>query len=161
MPDTTGIDSQIADAENINRIAARVAATKERKAELEKLKLDSEAFTETLKEIDNFKVAALAGAALPVPGLTIEGDVVLLNGIPLAQCSHAQKLKVSLAIGMAVNPRLRVLRLTDGEKFDSDSWAIIRELAEANGFQVWVECMDESGEIGIVIEAGEVAAVNA
>jgi hypothetical protein len=84
---------------------------------------------------------------------------VLFNEIPLDQVSAAERVRVALAISMALNPKLRVLRITDGSLLDTDSWKIITEMAEKNDFQVWVEVVDESGSVGFYIEDGSVKAV--
>ncbi len=127
-------------------------------AALETRSADADAM---IQQIDEFKTDMLESAAMPVPGLgfDIEGDVTL-NGIPFGDCSHAQRLKVALALAMSANPTLRVIRITDGEKFDRASWAVIEEMAAANDMQVWIECMNESGDIGIFIEDGAVARIN-
>jgi hypothetical protein len=82
---------------------------------------------------------------------------VTLNGIPLGQASAAEQLRVSVALAMAANPKLRVLRILDGSLLDTESLAIIGELAKENDFQAWIEVVDESGKVGIVIEDGRVA----
>ena len=44
----------------------------------------------------------------------------------------------------------------DGALLDSKNLAIIDRMAGEHDFQIWLESVDETGEIGIVIEAGEV-----
>ena len=36
--------------------------------------------------------------------------------------------------------------------------AILREMAEDRDYQVWIEMVDTTGKVGIVIEAGKVKA---
>jgi DNA repair exonuclease SbcCD ATPase subunit len=107
--------------------------------------------------LDKAKEDALAAVQFPVEGLgfTIEG--VTLNGLPLSQASQAEQLRVSLGIAMAANPDLRVLRITDGSLLDSESMAIIQAMADERDYQVWIERVDESGGVGVVIEDGKVA----
>ena len=68
----------------------------------------------------------------------------------------AEQLRVSVALAMAANPTLRVLRILDGSLLDSDSLEIIATLAAENDYQVWIEIVDESGAVGFVIEDGAV-----
>lgn len=121
------------------------------------------ALTAALEEIDASKGTWLAEKKLPVPGIAFDvaNNQVLYNGVPLKQCSSSEQLRVSLMIAMAQAPKLRVIRIKDGNCLDSESMAVVEEMAGANDFQLWVERVDESGEIGVVIEDGEIKTVNA
>lgn len=112
--------------------------------------------TERLADIDQDKADALANAKMPIPGLGFDDTGVTYQGVPFSQCSAAERLRVSLAMAMALNPKLRVIRITDGSLLDSDNMRLIEEMASARGFQCWVERVDESGTVGVVIEDGEV-----
>ena len=57
---------------------------------------------------------------------------------------------------MAINPELRVIRVNDGSLLDKKHMAIIEKMAKEKDFQVWLECVDESGTVGIYIEDGEI-----
>lgn len=102
------------------------------------------------------KAAAIAKAPLPVPGLGFGDGDVTLNEVPLEQASTAQQWQVCVALAMAGNPKLRVIRIKEGSLLDSHSKETVAEMAAAHGFQVWMECVDESGSVGIVMHDGEV-----
>jgi hypothetical protein len=114
-----------------------------------------------IHELDERKARALAAAKMPVPGLSLDEDGLILNGVPLAQASASEQLKVSTAIAMALNPRLRVITIRDGSLLDSDSKATLKQMADEQGYQVWLEAVDESGAVGVVIEDGMVAPAEA
>lgn len=99
-------------------------------------------------------------ATLPVDGLEITVDGILFDGVPFDQKSQAERIKISMAVAMAANPQLRVIRIANGSLFDSENLALIQDLAEENDYQVWIELVDDSGSVGIHIEDGEVVAVN-
>ena len=80
----------------------------------------------------------------------------MLGEHPFEQASDAERLRASCAIAMRGDAKLRVLRVRDGSLLDPDSLALLREMAEAADYQVWVEQVDVSGKIGIVIEDGRV-----
>lgn len=128
------------------RVAAQLAAKREESAQ----------FTLELQKIDKRKSDALAAVKFPVDGLSFDESGVLFNGIPFSQASAAEQLRVSAALAMASNPQLRILQVRDGSLLDSDSMKVLTDLAEQNDYQVWVEVVDESGEVGIVIEDGQV-----
>lgn len=158
--DTTSIQTELSGVEIANR-SARARAEKVRlKNEHEAAKQLSEQLTAQLDKIDQEKKDRIAAAAFPVPDLAFGDGAVTYQGLPLEQASQAEQLRVSLAVAMALNPKLRVLRITDGSLLDSKSLELIRELCHTNQYQCWIEEVDETGKVGIVIEAGQVAAVN-
>jgi hypothetical protein len=122
--------------------------------------LKSANLTNEITALDEAKIKAIAKAKLPVDRLTLEDDAVKLNGLPFSQASHAEKLVASTAIAMALNPKLRVIRCYEGSTLDSKSLGIIAAMAKSRDYQVFIETVDETGNVGILIEDGEVAAVN-
>ena len=117
----------------------------------------SEALTAKMAERTRTKEDAIAAAKMPIEGLSLSDGRVLLNGIPFDQSSGAEQLRTSVAIAMAANPKLKVIRIKDGSLLDDDGLALIEGLAKGNGYQVWIERVDSSGKIGIVMEDGAVA----
>jgi len=51
---------------------------------------------------------------------------------------------------------LRIVRVRDGSLLDEDSMKVLSDMAEKNDVQVWIERVDSSGRVGIVLEDGEV-----
>lgn len=114
--------------------------------------------TERMTAREEQKAQALANAAMPVPGLSFTADDVLFNGIPLDQASSAEQLRVSCGIAMAANPKLRVLRIQDGSLLDEAGLELLASMAAEQDYQVWIERVESSGQVGIVIEGGQVVA---
>ena len=137
---------------------------KQRKAvetDADDLEAKSKKLTDAIAARENDKAAAIAAAQMPVEGLGFGDGIVTYRGVPFDQCSSAEQLRVSVSIAMASNPKVRVIRIQDGSLLDDDSMRAIGELAAANDYQVWVEKVDTSGKVGIVIEDGHVKTVNA
>ncbi|HUV85478.1 MAG TPA: AAA family ATPase [bacterium] len=109
-----------------------------------------------IKAHDEKKAAALASATFPVPGLSFNEDGVLYDGRPLEQASSAELTRISTAVAMAANPKLKVVIIHDGSLLDDDNLGVIAEMAAANDYQIWIEKVDASGEVGVVIEDGQV-----
>ena len=120
----------------------------------------SNSLTAKMAERSKTKDDAIADAKMPIDGLSLSGRLVLLNGIPFDQSSGAEQLRTSVAIAMAANPKLKVIRIKDGSLLDEDGLKIIEGLAAGNGYQVWIETVNTSGKIGIYMEDGAVAHVN-
>jgi DNA repair exonuclease SbcCD ATPase subunit len=155
-PDLDAMLQRVNDTDETNakiRTAAqRVAVEKDLQQILEaSAKLSSKIYG-----IDAEKAAALQDADMPIDGLTIEDTGVTYHGIPFAQCSGAERLRVSLAMAMAINPKLRVIRIMDGNLLDRDNLKMIADLAETNDYQIWMERIDDTSAGSVVIEDGSV-----
>lgn len=155
-PDVEAIRSRIAGLDAVNA-AVREKQSRGRVAEqLESASADYERLTSRIRECDETRSAGLAGAEFPVVGLGFDDDGVTFRGVPFAQASAAERLRVSVAMAMALNPKVRIIRITDGSLLDEDNLALIESMAADNEFQVWVEVVGDRGGQAVVIEDGAV-----
>jgi len=101
------------------------------------------------------KQAALEAVQYPVSGLSLGEDGVMLNGVPFDQASSSEQIKVSVAIGLALNPTLKVLLIRNGNMLDRDGLKAITEQATAQDAQLWVEWVAESKDgVTVMLEDG-------
>ncbi len=107
------------------------------------------------------KAKAISAAKMPVPGLEFGEGEILLNGLPFDQGSDAERLRTSIAIAMAANPKLRVIRVRDGSLLDDDAMKLLGEMAETSDMQVWVEVIQTGSEVAVVMEDGMVKVAEA
>lgn len=157
LPDLEAIQSHIDGAEETNRLvrkaqeravlAERHAATTER----------ANALTAKIEKIDTDKADMLANAAFPVEGLGFDTEGVTYQGVPFKQASTAEQIRVSMAMAIALNPTLRVIRITDGSLLDQNSLALVEEMAREHDYQVWLEVVGEGPDNAFTIVDGEVA----
>lgn len=158
LPDPAQYTEQLEKLEDTNRWV-RVKKDKERlQTQHETLKKEADTLTTYLADLDKYKEDAIQNAVMPIRGLGFDDEGVTYGGIPFKQASSAEQLKVSVAMAMALNPQVRVIRITDGSLLDSDNLAIIGQMAADHDYQVWIERVDESGQVGVVIEDGMVKA---
>jgi DNA repair exonuclease SbcCD ATPase subunit len=160
-PDLSVYEQKVNDAELTNK-AVRIE--KQRRELLAELKSNihlSAAHTAEIAALDDAKQKAIESAQFPIPGLSFTETGVTYNGIPFSQCSASEQLRVSMAMAMAGNPKLRVIRIMDGSLLDADNMKIISEMAAAADFQVWLELVDSTGKVGVYIEDGEVHGLQA
>lgn len=161
LPEVEPLEHLTASLEQADVVNKAVRAKHQRKAleaDLDEAEAASEGFTATINACDNRRETLLESASFPIDGLSFDEEGVLYNGVPFAQASSAERLRVSVAMAMALNPQVRVIRITDGSLLDSENLALIESMAAEHDFQVWVERVDESGAVGVVIEDGEVKA---
>ncbi len=155
------IESRLKDAQSINRQADAYDARERQAQELEALLRRAEKLSNSIEDVDAEKQARIEAAKLPVPGLSVDERGVLLNDVPFEQASSAEQIRVSVAMAIAMNPKLRVMLVRDGSLLDGDSLAVLEGMAKEHGAQVWLERVDATGKVGVVIEDGEVKAVHA
>ena len=112
-----------------------------------------DALTAAMEKRNAAKKQAVAEAKLPVEGLALGEGMVLMNSVPFSQASDAEQLRASIALAMAMNPKLRVLRVRDGSLLDERSLELVRKMATDGDFQVWMELVGGT-EVGFELVDG-------
>lgn len=137
-----------------NKLVRQVMAKKQLGKQITEIRNQIDARSMGIQTVDTEKANLLKGVALPIPGMEIGEDCLLINGFPLTQCSAAEQLRISTWIAMAMHPKLRVLRIEDGSLLDPDNLGIIKSMAEEKDFTVLMERVGD-GKTGLLIEEGE------
>lgn len=158
LQDVDAIKRRLDELEANNRNARAFQQHQQLAAQVSDLEKQGKAKSAGIEAVDQKKADMIAAAKMPIEGLQFGDGYVLYNGVPIEQASAAEQLRVSLAMAMAMNPKLRVIRITDGSLLDGESMKVVEQLAANNDYQVWMELVDESGEVGVVIEDGMVKA---
>lgn len=156
-PDVEGAVSKLAGLEKHNHMARAAKEYRKKEMQAEHLRDQHEAANDKIEAFDRAKEAALLAADMPVPGLGLSDDDITLDGVPFVQLSTSSKLRLSMAIAMRMNPKLRVIRIVDGNDLDPENLRSIIETANGADYQLWIERIDKDGLPGVVIEDGEVA----
>jgi energy-coupling factor transporter ATP-binding protein EcfA2 len=144
MPDTAASRARLADAERINQQVRTNRQAADASAMLADARAVVKGLTAQIDRIEAEKQTRLAAAAFPVPGLGVNDDGVLVDGLPFDQASTSDRIRISVAIGLAMHPKLRVLLVRDGSLLGSDKLDILATMAADSGAQVWLELMQES-----------------
>lgn len=159
-PDTSALKARIdaarktnADVDERDRVIADRAKLDEA---VKSLEARSASLTKRIADRNEAKTAAIQAAHLPIDGLSFGDNEALFNGLPLDQASDAERLRVSVAIAAALNPKLRVIRVRDGSLLDTEGLALLGAFAEGNDLQVWLERVADASAVGFVIEDGHV-----
>ena len=140
------IREQIRSAADINKAVQAKAEYKAKAAELQSLRRGSNSLTEKLKSIDQEKARLLENAKWPLPGMSIDEDGVLMDGVPFEQASKAQRVIASVKILMAMNPKLRLMICQDGNDLDNETLAALEKTLEDNDYQMVLEFVTRSVE---------------
>ncbi|MGF3056178.1 AAA family ATPase [Microbacterium sp. YY-01] len=154
---TADLEQRLASVEETNAAIRANNHAREQHAQKNKLSEQYDDLTSRIRDLDKKKAAALSKAQFPVDGLGFDDTGVTFNGVPFSQASSAEQIRVSLAMAIAANPRLRVVRIMDGSLLDGDNLKLITQIAADNDMQVWIERVG-SDRVGVIIEDGQVAA---
>lgn len=138
---------------------ANISKAKQKAGYLEearKLEEQSQSLTTSMENREGRKRLSIENAKMPIEGLSLGDGEVFFNGIPFDQASDSDRLRVSVSIAMASNPKLRVIRVRDGSLLDEDAMKLLAEMADTSDYQIWIERVDGTGKTGIILEDGMV-----
>lgn len=154
--DEQPIKARMEELDTLNAKVRQNRRHKELAAEVASKREAVDQLTNRIEAIDQEKTDKLTGAKFPLPGLSFDDTGVLLNGVPFSQGSQARQLQAAVAIGLALNPRLRVITIKDASLLDEDSMKLMGEIAAKNDAQIWLEVVGESSKASVIIEDGKV-----
>jgi len=154
--DVSNIQSQINSAEEVNKSIRANDAKKALEIALQELRGKSEAASLALINIDATKQQMLEKANFPIKGLAFDEETVTFNEIPFDQISQGERIKVSVAMGLVMNPTLKILLIRDGSLLDEKNLAMISKMASKMDAQVWIERVGKGKECQVIISDGEI-----
>ncbi len=155
---TAELQSALAEADRTNAAARKQAEAAGVRADLDVKVAEAEAFTSEIARIDEEKRAIINSASLSIGEVEFDdAGVLLIDGRPFDDMSMSERLRASLRIAVSQKPRMRVIRISDGNVFDADSMGEIEAFAADNDYQVWIEhVLDTPDGLGFFIKDGEV-----
>lgn len=155
-PDCQEIRNQISIAEETNAKVRENAKYTAAEEQVTASKATSENLTARLANLDTQRAETIAAVDYPVEGLSVGDDGISLDGVPFDQAGSANQIRCSVAIGLALNPQLRVLLIRDGSLLDPESLAMVAQMASDAEAQLWIERVSEGDEVSVIIEDGAV-----
>ena len=150
----------ITEARILNAAIDKRGQRDELQKEIDGISKRVDTISDALDELEAKQTKAIEEAKFPIPGLAFGNQEIMFEGIPFTQVSNADQIRASVAIGMADNPELRTMRIKDGSLLDDASMKIISSMCMSADFQLFIEVVDTSGDVGVYLEEGEVKAVN-
>jgi len=153
--DIAEIEQRAEQLEATNKAVRENQARATKQVEIEEMGNQVYAGYQAIQAAEAEKAKVLEDVTLPLEGLSVDEDGVIYEGIPFSQVNDAKQREVSMAIQMALNPKLKVM-LINGNGLDSDTLVEVAAMAKENDYQIWMEVADTSGKLGVVIEDGMV-----
>ena len=112
--------------------------------------------TQQIEALRDRRKQLIAACKMPVEGLSFDDDGRLtFRGAPIADASHAEQVRLTMAISMALHKEAPIVLLDEANSLDANSLRIVHDMAVERGAQVWMVRID-GGEGAVVIEDGEI-----
>lgn len=154
------IKEQISKADETNRKVRENDAYEKLAAEVKASRGKWQELTDRLKEIAEKRAEEVASADWPIEGMELQEDGLIWNGLPFEQASTSQRIMASVAVGMRLNPELKLLVCEHGSDLDVDTIEALDAILKKHDFQMVCEVVTRSKEdeerCAVVIADGEV-----
>lgn len=154
--DLTEIDKKIKQAVDSLDLKAKHDRKKEVQEEIDKVSKKVDGYNVDLDKIRDERTKRIKESKVPVEGVEFDGESIRYKGIEFEECSTAEQIEMSIAIGIKENPKIRIILIRDGSAIGRAAKERIRDLAKENNFQIWIERVAESKGNEIFIEDGEI-----
>lgn len=148
------------DLENIEAINVKVRANSDRERAEQDAEQHSRQYddlTGQLESVRKAKIDLLAGAVLPLDGLSVEDGELTYHGKKWDGMSGSDQLKVATAIVRALNPECGFVLLDKLEQMDLQTMQTFGQWLETQNLQAIATRVSTGSECTIIIEDGHVA----
>ena len=151
---TAELETQLANIEAINsQVSANLAKAKAKEDSGEYLS-QYNAKTDELEAVRGQRMALLANANLPLPGLTIEAGELLYNGAAWDCMAGSDQLRVATAIVRKLKPECEFVLIDKLEQMDIQTLSKFDVWLKSENLQVIATRVSTSEECTIIIEDG-------
>lgn len=157
MIDESAIVAEFSTLQAVNEAVTAKQAVMQARMSFENAKAAYTALDMRVKGIHGRKRKLISMARMPISDLGYEDGVVTYKGQPFDQAGTGSQIRVSVAMGVAMKPELKVFLVRrDGSLLDDKNLALLAELADEYDCQVWMERVSNGAECQVIIEDGEV-----
>jgi energy-coupling factor transporter ATP-binding protein EcfA2 len=153
--DTAEVAAELTQAQTTNAALQRRETYRSVAVQVTEAQARWDAFDATVKAKEAERTSAIERAKMPIEKLGIGDGEVLYDELPFSQASNAMQIRVSVALAIASNPTLRIMRIKDGSLLDQKSVGLIETMAEESNTQIWMERVEGAGKVSVVMEDGE------
>lgn len=154
-PDIEGIHMALSEAEGTNKKIRQRAERHVLETEAYALVEQYDDLSLGIEKIDNEKQRLLETASIPIPGISIGDDDLLLDGVPMSQVNTAALVPLCVSIVAALKPELRIVVVRNGNDLDPEaSEAFYGACREAGIEQIWIEKRSATRPDAVTIREG-------
>lgn len=158
---TAEIEAKLAEMEATN---AKVRANLDKRKAVEDAVYHADLYAKLTARVDDVRERRrklLDGAAMPLPGLSVDNSELTYLGKAWDCMSGVEKVRAAVAIVRKLKPECGFVLLDELEKFDPGELAALGKWLEAENLQAIATRVSTGGECSLVIEDGMVAGASA
>ena len=151
---TAELEENIANIEQLNR---RVQSNLDRERALDEVaqyQAEYDGLSEALEQCRQAKLDLLAGAQMPLPGLSVAEGELVYQGQRWDNMSASEQLRVAVAVVRRLNPKCGFVLLDKLEQMDLPTLQEFGSWLEAEGLQVIATRVSIGSECSVIIEDG-------
>lgn len=151
---TAELEENIANIEQLNR---RVQSNLDRERALDEVaqyQAEYDGLSEALEQCRQAKLDLLAGAQMPLPGLSVAEGELVYQGQRWDNMSASEQLRVAVAVVRRLNPKCGFVLLDKLEQMDLPTLQEFGSWLEAEGLQVIATRVSTGSECSVIIEDG-------
>ncbi len=151
---TAELEESIANIEQLNR---RVLSNLDRERALDEAaqyQAEYDGLSVALEQCRQAKLDLLAGAQMPLPGLSVAEGELVYQGQRWDNMSASEQLRVAVAVVRRLNPKCGFVLLDKLEQMDLPTLQEFGSWLEAEGLQVIATRVSCGGECSVIIEDG-------
>lgn len=104
-------------------------------ADCETLRTESEELTRKIELARNLPGKILETATLPIEGLTVEGGIPLIHGLPVSNLSEGEKLNLCVDVALARPNNLQIILIDGAEKLSDENREKLYDKCREKGLQ--------------------------
>lgn len=140
-PEKSNVSAMLLEAEAHNKKFSLVEQYKEKAAQLEDARQKAETLDANIVNLAVERRELIAGAELPIAGLSFTDEGLELNGVPFVpgKVSDSQIMEIAAKLVIASNPTVKVFRIARGESLGAKRLETIIDIAKRNGYQGFIE----------------------
>ncbi len=133
--DVTELADEVGTAEAMKKHLNEYRRMRRLEEDVELLKAESEDLTRKIELARSLPGQILETATLPVEGLSVEGGIPLINGLPVSNLSEGEKLNLCVDVALSKPNNLQIILIDGAEKLSDQNRKKLYEKCKDKGLQ--------------------------
>lgn len=147
--DCTGLQTEVNTAEDMKRHLNEYQRMKTMQEELEQLTARSNEYTRKIELARTLPGIILENAKLPIEGLTVEGGIPLIHGLPVANLSEGEQLSLCVDVAISKPNGLQIILIDGTEKLSTENREKLYNKCHDKGIQFIATRTTDSAEMEV------------
>ena len=147
--DCSELQEEVSVAEDMRRHLNEYMRMKDMQNELEELKKSSDEYTRKIELARSLPGVILETAKLPIEGLTVEGGIPLIHGLPVANLSEGEQLSLCVDVAISKPNGLQIILIDGTEKLSSENREKLYSKCRDKGIQFIATRTTDSTEMEV------------